>query len=136
MTGIGVFGVSLQTRGDQAQEALKLVDEIIEDMSKNGPTDDDIAFAKQQILSEFVTRVANNSSQLGYLGSIGFYDLPLDYVKTFQEKIRKVTADDVRDVIARYLHGKLSAHTLGSEIVPKAVLEAMSSEKAVVKSEE
>jgi len=103
MTQTGVFGISLQTRGDQVEQALDVTQNLIEDFATNGPSQDEIEFARQQIISEFFLKIASNSSQLGYLGSIGFYDLPLDYVEDFQEQIVKVSPEDVQRVVKKYM---------------------------------
>jgi len=38
---------------------------------------------------------------LGFLAMIGFYDLPIDYLDTYLDNIRKVDRGDIRDVLKR-----------------------------------
>lgn len=112
MAGTGLVSIQMQTRGDQAAAAIEATRQVIDDLAENGPTEAEMEDAKQQILSEFAMRAASNSSQLGYLGSIGYYDLPLDYLSVFNEKIEAVTAEDVKKMTSRYFKG-LGVVTLG-----------------------
>lgn len=112
MAGTGLVTIQMQTRGDQAAAAIEATRQVIDELAQNGPTEAEMEDAKQQILSEFAMRAASNSSQLGYLGSIGFYDLPLNYLSVFNEKIEAVTAEDVKKMVSRYFKD-LGVVTLG-----------------------
>ena len=35
---------------------------------------------------------------------IGFYDLPLDYLSTFNDKVESVTVADIKDAFKRRVH--------------------------------
>ena len=104
--------IQMQTRADQAAAAIAATQQVVDDLVKQGPSEAVMADAKQQILSEFALRAASNSSQLGYLGSIGFYDLPMDYLDNFNEKVDAVTAKDVQAMVKKYFQN-LGVLTLG-----------------------
>ena len=101
MRANGPYTLSLQTRNDQTEEALNVLRDTLENYIKNGPTDEEILAAKRNITGSFPLRIASNSSIVEYLSLIGFYDLPLNYLDTFNEKIEAVTKQDIIDAYQR-----------------------------------
>ncbi len=99
----GVFEIGLQTKKDQADEALKLVRSTLADFIAKGPTEKELVAAKQNIIGGFPLRIDSNRKILGYLSVIGFYDLPLTYLDDFTRNIDKVTTTQVRDAFKRHI---------------------------------
>ena len=91
----------MQTRDDQTGEALALLKKTITDFVAQGPTPEELAHAKKNITGGFPLRVDSNSDIVGYIGMIGFYRLPLDYLQTFNEKVEAVTLAQIRDAFGR-----------------------------------
>jgi len=100
----GAFQVGLQTRGDQAQEALALVRSVVGDFVARGPTQEELEAAKQNIVGGFALRIDSNRKIVDYLAVIGFYQLPLDYLDTFPAKVEAVTLEQIRDAFQRRIH--------------------------------
>ena len=46
---------------------------------------------------------ASNGAIVSQLGAIGFYDLPLNYMQLFLDRVQALTAEDIRDAFARHL---------------------------------
>jgi zinc protease len=99
----GEFQIGLQTKKDQADEALKLVRNTLDDFIAKGPTEKELIAAKQNIIGGFPLRIDSNRKILGYLSVIGFYDLPLTYLDDFTRNIDKVTIAQVRDAFKRHI---------------------------------
>jgi zinc protease len=99
----GPFLVKLQTRNDQVDEALEVVMDTLQSFVDNGPTDEQLAAARKNITGGFPLRIDSNSKILEYIIMIGFYDLPLDYLETFSDKVRAVTREQVMDAFKRRL---------------------------------
>jgi zinc protease len=97
----GPFQIGLQTRNDQAEEALSVVRETLKTFIENGPTAEEINASIKNITGGFPLRISSNKKILGYIGMIGFYGLPLDYLDTFNEKIQAVSAADIQDAFKR-----------------------------------
>lgn len=97
----GPFVVEVQTRKDQAPEALEVLRHTLEQFVAEGPNANELEAAKQNVVSGFVLRLDSNSKILEYLSLIGFYRLPLDYVDRFPERIAAVTLAEVRDAFRR-----------------------------------
>ncbi|GAB2181171.1 pitrilysin family protein [Denitratisoma sp. agr-D3] len=97
----GPFTIGLQTRRDQADAALKVVNEVLAKFLKEGPTAAELKAAKQNIADGFALRTDSNAKLLGFLSAIGFYDLPLSYLDDYPAKVKAVTAQQVRDAFQR-----------------------------------
>ncbi|WP_455365986.1 M16 family metallopeptidase [Kaarinaea lacus] len=97
----GPFQIGLQTRNDQAEEALSVVRDTLKTFIEKGPTEEELNASKKNITGGFPLRISSNKKILGYIGMIGFYGLPLDYLDTFNEKIQAVTATDIQDAFKR-----------------------------------
>lgn len=100
----GPYQLGLQTRNDQAQEALKVMKDTLAAFIIMGPTEEQLKAAKQNITGGFALRLDSNSKIAGYLAMIGFYGLPLDYLNTFKTKVNNVTAAQIKDAFSRRVH--------------------------------
>ncbi len=97
----GPFQLGLQTRNDQLAEALKVLRETLSRFVADGPTATELEAAKKNITGGQALRVDSNRKILEYLAVIGFYQLPLDYLDTFNGKVEAVTLEQVRDAFKR-----------------------------------
>ena len=98
----GAFQIGLQTKKEQADEALMLVRKTLVEFVANGPTEKELQAAKQNIIGGFPLRIDSNRKILDYLSVIGFYDLPLTYLDDFTRNIDRVTVAQIRDAFARH----------------------------------
>ena len=101
MREYGPFQIGLQTRNDQAEEALKVTIETLKDFIEKGPTPEELTASKKNITGGFPLRISSNSKILGYIAMIGFYGLPLDYLDAFNGKIEALTVADIQDAFKR-----------------------------------
>jgi len=99
----GPFVIGLQTRRDQAAEALAVVRETLAGFLAKGPTEDELSKAKQNIVGGFALRIDSNRKIVENLAAIGFYELPLTYLDDFTVSVEKVTIDDIRRAFARHV---------------------------------
>ena len=99
----GPFQIGLQTKREQAQDALKVVDEVLTTFLAEGPTAQELAAAQKNLIDGQALRIDSNAKLLGYLSLIGFHGLPLDYLDQFPRKVAAVTRDDVRAAFRRHV---------------------------------
>ncbi len=99
----GPFQIGLQTKREQAQDALKVVDEVLTRFLAEGPTAQELAAAKKNLVDGQALRIDSNAKLLGYLSLIGFYGLPLDYLDQFPRKVAAVTRDAVKAAFQRHV---------------------------------
>ena len=101
MAELGPFQIGLQTKKEQAGEALKLVNATVAKYIQNGPTEKELKAAKDNIIGGFPMRIDSNGKILDYLSVIGFYKLPLTYLDDFNKQIAKVTTKQIKDSFQR-----------------------------------
>lgn len=99
----GPFEIGLQTKRAQADEALKVARDVLAGFVADGPTEQELAAAKKNLIDGLALRIDSNAKLLGYLSVIGFYNLPLDYLDQYPAKVAAVTVKDVRAAFQRYV---------------------------------
>ncbi len=100
----GPFQMGLQTSNGQRDEALALLNKTLRDFINQGPTEKEMQHAIKNITGGFPLRIDSNKDIIGYIVMIGFYNLPLDYLETFNANIEAVTAEKIKDAFARRIH--------------------------------
>lgn len=100
----GPFMLGLQTKNSQAEEARRVMLETLERFAEHGPTDDELTAALKNITGGFPLRIASNGKIVRYLAVIGFYNLPLDYLDRFNDRVSAVTKEQIRDAFQRRIH--------------------------------
>jgi zinc protease len=100
----GQFQIGLQTKKESADQALTLVRSTLQDFIDKGPTEKDLAAAKDNIIGGFALRIDSNRKILDYLSVIGFYHLPLTYLDDFTGKVQQVTVGQIHDAFGRRVH--------------------------------
>ncbi len=99
----GSFTVSLQTRPDQATQAVALVREVLRDFVANGPTEAELKAARNNLTGGFALRIDSNRKLLDNIAGIAWNDLPLDYLDTWTQQVDKLTVADIKAAFARKL---------------------------------
>ena len=92
---LGPFTISLQTRREATGEAVRVVRETVERFLRDGPTDAELAQAKNYLVGSFPLRLDSHRKILDQLAMIGFYRLPLDWLNTFAARVEAVTREDI-----------------------------------------
>jgi zinc protease len=112
----GAFTVSLQTRPDQAAAALAVARQVVQDFVTNGPTEAEVKAAKDNLIGGFALLIDSNRKLLGNISNIAWNDLPLDYLDTWQARVEKVTASDIKAAMAAKLQpDKMVTVVLGAK---------------------
>lgn len=104
MNAPGPFIVNIQTRNDQASEALSITQNALTDFIKAGPTEEQLKKAKLQITGEFPLSIANNAAIVDHIASVGFYNLPDDYYVDFLTAIDQLTVEQVTHALQKHIH--------------------------------
>ena len=97
----GPFTMGLQTRNDQTEEAITVMKNTLKDFVNKGPTDKALLAAKKNITGGFAMRFDTNSKLTSYVSMIGFYQLPINYLDKFQERVEAVTVVSIKDAFKR-----------------------------------
>lgn len=99
----GAFQIGLQTRSDQAPEAIKVSQQVLADFVAKGPTAAELRAAKDNLVGGFALRIDSNRKLLANVANIAWNDLPLDYLAHWTQRVEALTADEVRAAMARML---------------------------------
>ncbi len=99
----GAFTVSLQTRPDQAAQALDVARTVVKDFVANGPTEAELKAAKDNLIGGFALLIDSNRKLLGNVSNIAWNDLPLNYLDTWISQVDKVTLQDVKSAFSAKL---------------------------------
>jgi zinc protease len=95
MEQMGPFQIGLQTRRDATREAVDTARAELARYLAEGPTDAELAQAKNNLIGGFPLRIDSNKKILEYLAVIGFYRLPLDWLDTYSASVAAVTREDI-----------------------------------------
>jgi zinc protease len=116
MKSDGKFLIKLQTKNSQANEAKEIVLATLKDFINNPINTQKLQDGKDNIIGGFSLGLASNANIITYLSIIGFYDLPLDFLKTFIGKIEPISAFDIKQAYARLIDmDKLIILSVGSQ---------------------
>lgn len=99
----GAFTVGLQTRPDQATQAVQVSRDVIARFVAEGPTEAELRAAKDNLIGGFALRIDSNKKLLGNVANIAWNDLPLDYLDQWTKKVEAITVADVRTAMAKKL---------------------------------
>ena len=113
----GPFMVVCQTQNKNAKKAKKVIETLIHDFVKKGPTEQELIDAKKNILGGYALRFDSNESITGQLSYLAFYQLPLEYFNQYQAAVEKVSLPEIQ---AAY-QNKISLENMGWIIVGESL---------------
>jgi len=125
----GAFQIGLQTRKDQADAALQVVNKTLRDFIEKGVSDKELNAAKQNIINGFPLRIDSNKKILDYLSVIGFYHLPLTYLDEFPSRVSNVTVADISAAFKRKVNPDVMATVIVGAPEEKVPAGKMKAEK-------
>lgn len=97
----GAFQIGLNTRPDQADEAVRVVRDTLAGYIAEGPSEAELQAAKDYLINGFALRFDSNRKLLDNVVNIGWNGLPLDYLDTWTQRVRALTVDEVRRAMQR-----------------------------------
>lgn len=99
----GPFTIGLETKRTQADDALKVVQSVLDDFLKRGPTPTQLKAAQDNIAGGFALRIDSNSKLAANLGVMAFYGLPTDWLERYPERVRALTPEAVRSAFQKHV---------------------------------
>ncbi|WP_422669196.1 M16 family metallopeptidase [Candidatus Methylopumilus planktonicus] len=112
----GPLEIGLQTKKEQADEALAIVNSTIKKFIDDGPTEKELIAAKQNLVGGFPLRLDSNAKIVDYLSMIAFYNLPISYIDTYIQEINKVTISQIKTAFKNKIDpNKLTTIIVGAE---------------------
>jgi predicted Zn-dependent peptidase len=108
----GKVTLELQTKIPSADRALESLLSEMQKMRDAGPTDDELALAKDFLAGSFALRLESNGDLAREVTSVQLYGLGDDYLAKYLEKVRGVTRQQAYDAARRYLNPRQYALTV------------------------
>ena len=99
----GAFTLGLQTRPDQAAQAVQVSRDVLNRFMADGPTEDELKAAKDNLIGGFALRIDSNAKLLDNIANIAWNGLPLDYLDTWTQQVEKISTADIKAAFARKL---------------------------------
>ncbi|WP_312130399.1 M16 family metallopeptidase [Diaphorobacter nitroreducens] len=99
----GAFVVGLQTRPDQAAQAVQVTRDVLARFVAEGPTEAELRAAKDNLVGGFALRIDSNRKLLANVVNIAWNDLPLDYLEHWTDRVEALTVADIRAALQRKL---------------------------------
>jgi zinc protease len=99
----GAFTIGLQTRPDQAAQAVQVSRDVLARFVAEGPTEAELKAAKDNLVGGFPLLIDSNRKLLDNVANIAWNNLPLDYLDTWTKQVGRVSAADVKAAFARKL---------------------------------
>ena len=100
MREAGPFQMGMQTKNEQAKQAVELLNEELRRYIDEGPDAEELEASISNITGSFPLNLDSNSKMLGYIAMIGFYGLDIGYLDTFLDRIRAVTPASAKQAFA------------------------------------
>jgi zinc protease len=104
MRQVGPFVISLQTRKEQADLALETVVAELKQFVEMGPSPEELRQAQADLSQSLAGSLDSNRKWLNLIGRLARFDLPLDYVEHYPQRIDAVTAAEIKAAFGRVLH--------------------------------
>ena len=99
----GAFTMGLQTRPDQAAQALQVSKDVLAKFVAEGPTELELQAAKDNLIGGFALRIDSNRKLLDNVANIAWNTLPLTYLDTWTQRMAMVTTTQVKAAFQRKL---------------------------------
>lgn len=113
MDGTGAYCTYIRCSSENANRAMEVVENIFADLAKDGVSAEELAKAKNKVLSALVIK---NELPMGRLVDLGFHWIYLGHYRTVEqevEAIKAVTVKDVNSLISDYPLGEFAQFSLG-----------------------
>lgn len=100
---LGTFSATCQTKTETTHKAISLMLEEIKKIREAPVTADELKTAKDSFINRYVFQFTNPGAIVGQLMGLEYFNRPRDFLKTYLDKIRAVTAADVQRAAQKYL---------------------------------
>lgn len=87
-------------------DAIKLLFSLLEDFVTNGPSDEEVEFAKDYLVNNFPFKIDTPQKKLSELISIEILEKPKNFLETYIENINRVDIETLKKVLKTHIDFK------------------------------
>ena len=91
----GAWTVTMQTRPDQAQQAVALIHEVLRRFAEEGPTPQELAEAQRSLVQGHVLKLDSNRKIADQVAALAWAELPLDELDTWPRRVQALTREEL-----------------------------------------
>lgn len=130
----GIFSLSYSTQQNQLLESIQVAHETLNNFIKQPIRKIQLEESKEGMLRSFPMTFSSNANINAQIASIGFYELPADYLNLYQKKISGLTTKDVQSAIKKHLHAdKLTIVIVAKELDKVALVDTLNKNLGILK---
>lgn len=122
MQTAGSFSLGYSTEQKNLLESIQIAHRALVNFIRSPIDEKLLQQTKLGMLRAFPNNYRSNAAINAQLGSIGFYDLPTDYLNRYSEELNKLTVPQVQNAIRKHLHPDRLTIIIFSEELDKAAL--------------
>ena len=111
-----MFAGGASTRPERAQETLDVMRDVIARFVEDGPTEEELAAAKDFLIGSYPLRFDSSQKIAQQLVGMQLEDIPVSYMVERADLIRAISVDDIRRVSDRILKAPLSLVIVGQPL--------------------
>ena len=100
----GAFTCHASTKNDKAYRTITIMKETIQEMIDTLPSDEEMKQSKETIINSFIHRWSSTRYALSQIAGLEINKMEPDYYKTYLDRVRAVTKDDVQRMANKYLN--------------------------------
>jgi zinc protease len=99
----GIFTLGVGTKTASTAQAIKALNQQIQELLREPATEAELKRAKDSILNSFIFSIDTPEKVLNERMTYEFYGYPLDFLERFRAGVEKVTIEDVNRVAHKYV---------------------------------
>ena len=98
----GIFSIASFTKVDTTAELVQVMLEEAEHFCADGPGDEELDRAQRYLAGLFPLSIETHEQVAEKLADVKLYDIPLEEVTSYRQRVRSVTAQQCREVARRH----------------------------------
>lgn len=91
----GAWTVAMQTRPEQAAQAVALIHEVLRRFSREGPSDEELQQAQRALVLGHALKLDTNRKVADQVAALAWAELPLDELATWPQRVQALTRQDL-----------------------------------------
>jgi zinc protease len=99
----GAWTVGMQTKPEQADQAVALIHEVLQRFTREGPSAQELAEAKRSLVLGHALKLDTNRKIADQVAALAWNDLPLDELSTWPARVQALTREQVMQAWRRVI---------------------------------
>ena len=112
----GVFGAIAGTKSESTLVTVRILENELRKVTEEPVTAEELDFARSALLNSFVFNFDSRAKIARRIGLYEFYGYPLDFLQTYQQRLREISSEDILAAATRKIQPEmLSVLVIGNQ---------------------